>query len=377
MPERQKILLVGQTPPPYHGQAVATKLLFDHDWTGLQVFRLRMAYSEGEDEVGRFSVQKLLHLVSLIFKSWRILLRHRSCYLYYPPASPNLIPVLRDIVFLFAVRPFSRGVILHYHAGGLPAYIASLNPVLRFLAGCAYGKAKASIEIARSKMGPGVAFAAQNKFHVANGLDVPSIATEKGRSPDESTFRIFFMAGLRATKGVMEIVKTASEMKLRGIDCIFDIAGPWQEEDTRLSFEQAVLEADVADCIVMHGRVTGEDKWNLYKKASLFFFPSYYESENFPLVLIEAMAFGLPIVATRWRGIPEMVLDNETGILCDVNSPVQFADGIEKLNSSEDLMDTMSNAANARYTSNYTQNSFLKNIQIVFDSVTGKECGKS
>ena len=125
MPSRHAILLVGQTPPPYHGQAVATKVLFEHDWPGLKVLRLRMAYSRGEADVGRVGVGKLIHLAGLILKSWWLLLRNWPCCLYYPPASPNLVPVLRDIVYLFAVRPFSRGVILHYHAGGLPAYIVS------------------------------------------------------------------------------------------------------------------------------------------------------------------------------------------------------------------------------------------------------------
>ena len=46
------ILLVGQTPPPYHGQAVVTGMLFDHGWGDLKVERLRMAYSDSIDERG-------------------------------------------------------------------------------------------------------------------------------------------------------------------------------------------------------------------------------------------------------------------------------------------------------------------------------------
>jgi glycosyltransferase involved in cell wall biosynthesis len=365
------ILLVGQTPPPFHGQAVATKILFDHDWPGLKVLRLRMAYSGGEADVGKFGIGKLIHLAGLILKSWWLLLRNWPCCLYYPPASPNLVPVLRDIVYLYAVRPFSRGIILHYHAGGLPAYIASLNPILRFLAHCAYGRARASIEIAKSDIDPGVAFTATYEFHVANGLDVPDMHRHAESSRDGRIFHILYMAGLRETKGVMDIVRTASELKARKITCIFDVAGPWQEEDTRRSFEANVVEADVADYIVMHGRVTGEEKWTLYRDASLFFFPSYYESENFPLVLIEAMAFGLPVVATRWRGIPEMVVEGKTGTLCDIRSPAQFADALEAIISDPDGHEVMSAAAQARYASKYTQDAFLGGMRKVFEAVIG------
>lgn len=48
------LLLVGQTPPPWHGQAVGTNLLFDHDWGMREVTTLRMAYSDEMHSVGRF-----------------------------------------------------------------------------------------------------------------------------------------------------------------------------------------------------------------------------------------------------------------------------------------------------------------------------------
>lgn len=371
---RPSILIVGQTPPPFHGQAVATKILFDHDWHGLQVLRLRMAYSSGEADVGKFGFGKLLHLMALILKSWWILIRNRPCVLYYPPASPNLIPVLRDIVYLLAVRPFSNRIILHYHAGGLPEYVDSMNPFLRFLARCAYGRAKVSIEISKSEMGPGVAFAAENRFHVANGLDVPVIS-DLEPSLDPPVFRILYIAGLRKTKGVMDIIETAIALRSRDRDFIIDVVGPWQEEDTRRCFESAVAEADIADCIVMHGRITGEKKWLLYRKASLFFFPSYYESENFPLVLIEAMAFSLPVVATRWRGIPEMVVDGETGILCEIRSTEQFSDAIVDLMTDTKKKDAMSFAAQSRYQSKYTQAAFLESMRRAFDVAVVKEEG--
>ena len=103
------ILLVGQTPPPYHGQAIAMQQLFDHRWEGLKIQYLRMEYSQREAEVGRFRIKKIFHLFSLIIRSWFILIKNRPCCLYYPPASPNRIPVIRDVVFLLFVRPLAKG----------------------------------------------------------------------------------------------------------------------------------------------------------------------------------------------------------------------------------------------------------------------------
>ncbi|MEC9328168.1 MAG: hypothetical protein VYC63_09650 [Verrucomicrobiota bacterium] len=146
------ILLVGQTPPPYHGQAIAMQQLFDQRWEGIKVRSLRMAYSHSESEVGRFRIRKIFHLISLIIKSWFILIKDRPCCLYYPPASPNRIPVIRDVLFLLLVRPLAKDTIFHYHAGGLPEYVKSLNFPLRFLSKLAFSNATLGIEISESQM---------------------------------------------------------------------------------------------------------------------------------------------------------------------------------------------------------------------------------
>ena len=75
MKNKKNILLIGQTPPPYHGQAVATKQLFDHEWNTDQIYFLRMNYSSLESQVGRFSVRKVFHLFGLIAESLAMTLR--------------------------------------------------------------------------------------------------------------------------------------------------------------------------------------------------------------------------------------------------------------------------------------------------------------
>jgi len=365
------ILLVGQTPPPYHGQAIAMQQLFDQRWEGIKVRSLRMAYSHSESEVGRFRIRKIFHLISLIIKSWFILIKDRPCCLYYPPASPNRIPVIRDVLFLLLVRPLAKDTIFHYHAGGLPEYVKSLNFPLRFLSSLAFSNATLGIEISESQMHKDIFFPVKKRICISNGLDVP-VVEQKSNEQENDKKRILFIAGLRSSKGVMDIIGTAEKLRELGADFVFDVAGAWQEEETRRDFETELSSLNLNDHVILHGRVTGEEKWELYRQAYAFFFPSFYESENFPLVLIEAMAFGLPIVATNWRGIPELVVEDKTGKLCDVGSCEQFSSALNELLNNENRHKEMASLARSRYEKRYTHTAFISAMKNAFESVTNE-----
>ncbi|HWH90989.1 MAG TPA: glycosyltransferase family 4 protein [Candidatus Binatia bacterium] len=87
-------------------------------------------------------------------------------------------------------------------------------------------------------------------------------------------------------------------------------------------------------------------------RASVFVLPSVPEAEggmdNLPTVIMEAMATGLPVVSTRIGGIPEMVIDNETGFLMRPDDPVALADAIEKVINDRSLGQKLGQAGHER-----------------------------
>jgi len=360
------ILLVGQTPPPHHGQSVVTGMLFEHEWSKVKVSFLRMAYSDAIDQVGKFSLFKVFHLFSLIFQTWKIALTQRPDVLYYLPSSPHKVPLIRDLIYLSLTRWLFSKTVFHYHAGGLAEYVDGLGS-LKWLAHKVYGRADVSIELSENGLSPSDYFGAKKKVCIPNGLNVGSKNPWKALEND--IMHVLFIGALNEGKGTLQIVKTAAILKERGVRVSFSLVGAWADEEYKSTVLAEVAQSGLEDVVDFPGILTGDPKWEALSSADCFFFPSHYASENFPLVLIEAMAFGLPIITTDWRGIPNVVGNSGCAYLCDINSPDQYAKAIQELALDLSLSREMGERGLTRYEAEFTKEKFLERMEDVFEEV--------
>lgn len=85
------------------------------------------------------------------------------------------------------------------------------------------------------------------------------------------------------------------------------------------------------------GRKYGEEKEAVFHESDIFVFPSFYSNECFPLVLLEAMQFGIPIITTKEGAIPDLVIEGVNGYLIDSADPVTLANKISTLLQSTNL----------------------------------------
>lgn len=359
------VLLVGQTPPPYHGQSIVTAMLFDHDWSKIEVARVRMAYSHSMDEVGCFSFSKVAHLFFLVVKTWRTVIKYRPRMVYYLPASPGRIPILRDIVFLGLTRWMFPKTIFHFHAGGLPEYLNELG-FLGQLARWVYAKPDMCIEICETDMPPGESLRSKHRAIVPNGIDVELVPRTR---PKQKKLHVLCVGALSEQKGLLDLLSAAVELKKRKVNVEIHLVGDWISDAFCDQVYAIVDQEGLGDMIMFEGVLRDGAKWKAYANADAFILPSHYESENFPIVLIEALAFGLPTISTRWRGIPQLLGDEGAAIICDIKSPSQYADAIETLCKDGELRARMGAVAKRRYEDMFTREKFLSSMERVFEEV--------
>ena len=100
----------------------------------------------------------------------------------------------------------------------------------------------------------------------------------------------------------------------------------------------------------------------MFRESDCFCFPSYYQAESFGIVLIEAMAFGLPIITARWRTIPELLPPGYGGLV-DPRSPEQIAKAMEQL-----LHERYDPGLRARFLERYTAQKLGDNLKAALQS---------
>ena len=144
--------------------------------------------------------------------------------------------------------------------------------------------------------------------------------------------RLLFLGWIERFKGVYTLAEAFRSLVLEGHDIAIDFVGSGsQTEELSEFFRQNQL----ATRVVFHGWLSGQDKLNVVEQADIIVLPSL--SEGMPNALLEAMAAGLPVVASSVGGIPDLVKDGYSGVLVSPNDPIALASALKRLVESRDL----------------------------------------
>jgi glycosyltransferase involved in cell wall biosynthesis len=324
------LLLIGQTPPPWHGQAVAGKLLFDHDWKGFAVEKLPMAYSESISQVGKIRLAKALHFLRLLIRARRVLSKAPESLVIYPPASANWAPFLRDVFFLALLGGRRSNRTFIFHAAGLPRF-TDQTFLRRYLARKTYGGAGMSLEVSEEAAPPHKIFGIKKWRYCPCGVDVPAESWQR-TNQDNGVWTILFLGALCEGKGILEIIETVCILRNQGReDFKFRLVGDWVSDELKEQVMKLVEDEGIESLVEFPGRMIDDQKWKEYSKADLFFFPTHYASESSPLVIMEALGSGLPVITTAWSGIPKMLEGCESAVVLPVKSPHEYAGSLIRL----------------------------------------------
>jgi colanic acid/amylovoran biosynthesis glycosyltransferase len=139
-------------------------------------------------------------------------------------------------------------------------------------------------------------------------------------------YRILSVSRLHWKKGLQYALHAVCELRKRNLHFLYDIVG---DGDERSGLQALAQDLGLSENVRFHGGRDPAGVFEFYEKADVFVLSSVRES--FGVVLVEAQAAGLPVVATRVGGIPEAVEEDETALLVPPRDPTALADALTRL----------------------------------------------
>ena len=173
--------------------------------------------------------------------------------------------------------------------------------------------------------------------------------------------RLLFVGALISQKGIITLLEMAEILGHRDIPFTLDVVGPGKDKSYVIGKLKAIK---TKDKVIFHG-VVGHDKViEYYRNSDIFCFPS--EEESFGLVLVEAMAAGLPVISSNSGAIPEVVEEGKTGILVQPGKADKFADAVEFLLNHPDKMRQMGLQGIQRVRENFTWDKAARRLEQIY-----------
>ncbi|MDE5786422.1 MAG: glycosyltransferase family 4 protein [Duncaniella sp.] len=232
----------------------------------------------------------------------------------------------RKMYFARLARRLGRKVVIHVHGGGFRDFMATDPDGIR----AALNSCDEVICLTEQWRDFFTSQGVDGVHVLPNPVDYPA---EVGREEDSSKIHFLFMGTLDRAKGVHDIVGAVASLPadIRS-RMVMHIGGAGQEE---LPLRESIAGHGLEENIVLEGWVTGADKQRLLRQCQCYVLPSYFEGQ--PVSILEAMAWQMPVIATRVGGIPSVVHDGVNGILITPGDTAALADAITAVVNRPDM----------------------------------------
>lgn len=324
--------------------------------------------------VGSFNLGRAFDILRALVKYWKCLLFAERIYLL---VGLSIVGFFRDCLIIWSAHFLGRRVVLHVHSGGYGKFYKTQSNLIKKLIIKTLINASSIVVLGHllRKQFDFLSDANDKLYVVPNGLpfELNIDSVPKKNLSSFKTIRLLYLSNLIESKGYLDCIEASRILfKERGISVHIDFCGEfiqhkygsvWRsKQESIIKFWDLIKTLGLTDVVSYHGVVTGHVKQSFLADAHVLILPTYYEWEGQPICIIEALYFGLPVIATNYRGIPEQVINNYNGFLIEPRNPVKIADCVERMWNEPELYHQMCLNARQHFEENFTQQTHLNRI---------------
>ncbi|NOQ32566.1 MAG: glycosyltransferase [Helicobacteraceae bacterium] len=172
--------------------------------------------------------------------------------------------------------------------------------------------------------------------------------------------KILFLGRLGHRKGIYDLIKAFETIKHSHTDAKLLLGGDGEIEECK----DLVDGLRLTESVEFLGWIGDDQKKKLLNTCKVFTLPSY--NEGFPLSILEAMSAGLAIVSTKVGGIPEEVINGNSGLLIEAGDTNALAQSIIRILSDDNYCDSLGENARIQYLDNFTLDKILKDVESIY-----------
>ena len=359
----KKILYIIHLPPPVHGVSTVNNIVFNCEKINKNISKklIRINYSNNLDEIGKLSLNKFVIFFKLLYELARNLVTFRPEYVYFT-IMPFGVGFIRDSFLVVLIKLFNVKIIYHIHGNGISdvknifikklyKFVFSRSSIIHLSQGLV-DKEIAPLNLYKSKVyvvPNGVSDLKQKKIRVKNNIPT-----------------ILFLSNYSTSKGLFVLIESARLLKLKKIKFHLRIVGkPYDVDKEKVNY--LLNKYDIFENITFPGPKYESDKHKEFCNADIFVFPSL--NDTFPLVLLEAMKYSLPIVGSIEGAISEIIDDGNTGFTVSKYDFESVANKLEILIKNDSLRAEMGVNANQKFKKKYTLEKFKNNMVLTFRKI--------
>jgi len=336
-----KVAMLGTFPPARGGIATNIQNLLKSPLSEKYLFLnfRTMSKKQGTPQYSDEKIFSKICRVILDLFHFLYFLKRQSPHLIHINTSFGSWSFWRDAVYLLISTMFRKKVFFQIHGGELNEFWSCSSHLTKTLikrilqmpdliAVLSSAQKKPFIEIVRE----GKVRIFPNIVDLSRFRSAENYRTEFG-IPHDLIVVLFAAAHFHKEKGGMDLLKTIPLVTRKHTKVLFVFVGGGGEEETMLRF---CRKERIQEYVKFTGYVSNDTIARLQLSSNIFAFPTYY-SEGLPLVILEAMAAGLPIISTPVRAIPEVIENGENGFLVRPRDHLALAEKIMWLIENEGL----------------------------------------
>jgi glycosyltransferase involved in cell wall biosynthesis len=372
-PSKTRLVIIGPIPPPYNGMSVVTDNLLKSDLRNhFDIISLDTADRRGLANVGRLDLPNVvLALKHGLQFLWTLVARRPE--IVYVCIAQNTFGYLRDCVFLVPALLTDRKVVVHLHGSDFRRFYNQTSFIMKRLIRWTLSRVNQMIVLGSGLMVLFKGIVPDDRIAVIPNGIIPFAYKDKNsqKQTDHRYFRIIYLGTLKKNKGFMEFLKSIPIILKEVPSARFKLVGEHCYPKEMQDAYEFIKINQLSDVVEFPGVLVGSIKETMLLSSDIFVFPPI-APEGQPLVILEAMAAGLPVISTPQGAISDMVIDGVNGFIVPPGDPAAIAEKVTLLLKDGPMRISMGRSSREIFLKTFTLDRWYEDMKNMFLQVSRK-----